>query len=101
MKARAVPHLLEILDVTERIGARAWKTRVLNTIGWCFSELGAHELAINFNERASLLSEEVGDPEIIANSKINLALIFLDQDPCPGAFGPRAGPIRGGTHAGR
>ena len=75
---RAIQHLFEILSVTDRIGARAWKIRALNTLGWCFSELGAHDMARDYNWKAAHLADEAEDPEIIANSRINLALNFLD-----------------------
>jgi len=64
-------------DFCDRIGDRAWKSRMLNTLGWCLAEVGSHERARDVNRRAAALAHEIGDPEIIANSEINLALNAL------------------------
>jgi DNA-binding NtrC family response regulator/tetratricopeptide (TPR) repeat protein len=64
-------------DFCDRIGDRAWKSRMLNTLGWCLAEIGSHERAREANLRASALAHEIGDPEIVANSEINLALNAL------------------------
>jgi hypothetical protein len=34
------------------IGDRAWKTRLLNTLGWCFAEIGSFDRARATNESA-------------------------------------------------
>src|SRR5690606_14713574 len=60
-----------------RIGDRAWKSRLLNTLGWCYSEIGAHDRAKEFDARAAALGHQLGDPEIVANSEINLAVDHL------------------------
>jgi tetratricopeptide (TPR) repeat protein len=64
-------------EFCDRIGDRAWKSRMLNTLGWCLAEIGSHERAREANLRASTLAHDIGDPEIIANSEINLALNAL------------------------
>jgi tetratricopeptide (TPR) repeat protein len=46
---------------------------LLNTLGWCFAEIGSFTKAREFNERAAAIAHEIGDPEIISNSEINLA----------------------------
>jgi hypothetical protein len=74
---RAVAQLTEAYEVCDRIGDRAWKSRLLNTLGWCFGEIGSRDRARDFNRRASALSREIGDPEIVANSEVNLALDAL------------------------
>jgi tetratricopeptide (TPR) repeat protein len=71
--------LREAHALCERIGDRAWRSRMLNTLGWCFAEVGAHDLAQRYNERAADLAQQIGDPEIIANAHINLALNHLHQ----------------------
>jgi len=70
---RAIPDLQEMVELCDRIGDRAWKTRVLNTLGWCFAEFGAHARARTFNEQAAAIARELGDPEIVANAEVNLA----------------------------
>jgi transcriptional regulator with AAA-type ATPase domain/tetratricopeptide (TPR) repeat protein len=70
---RALAQLTEAAEVCERIGDRVWKSRLLNTIGWCLGEIGSHARAREYNARAAALAREVGDPEIVGNSEINLA----------------------------
>ena len=71
---RALSMLRESVDLCQRIGDRAWRTRMLNTTGWVLAELGAEDAALAANAAATKLAHEVGDPEIVANSEINLAL---------------------------
>jgi class 3 adenylate cyclase/tetratricopeptide (TPR) repeat protein len=71
---RALRLLEDGCGLTERIGDRAWDTRLLNTLGWCHAEIGNHRQALAYNERAARIAREVGDAEIIANAEINLAL---------------------------
>src|SRR4029077_3286974 len=70
---RALDQLTEATNVCERIGDKAWKSRLLNTLGWCLAEIGGHARAREHNVSAAALAHEVGDPEIIRNSEINLA----------------------------
>jgi tetratricopeptide (TPR) repeat protein len=70
----ALKRLSEALSITERLGDRAWRTRLLNTLGWFYAEVGADARALEFNQRAVVLAREIGDPEIIVNSEINVAL---------------------------
>jgi len=69
----AIAMLEEAFHVCDRIGDRAWKSRLLNTLGWCFAEIGDVARARPYNERAAALAREIGDPEILANADINLA----------------------------
>ena len=71
---RALDWLGEAHAITERIGDRAWRTRLLNTLGWCYTELGDDARAREYNVRACVLAREFGDPEIIVNGEINLAM---------------------------
>jgi len=74
---RALARLTDAADVCRRIGDRAWTSRLLNTLGWCHAEIGAAHSARDFNERAAAIARVVGDPEIVANSEINLATNWL------------------------
>ena len=69
----ALAQLEEAYALCDRIGDRAWKSRLLNTLGWCCAEIGSVERAREYNERAAALAREIGDPEILANADINLA----------------------------
>ncbi len=73
----ALALLLEACDLCERIGDRAWRSRILNTLGWCYAEIGAVDRAREHNQRAHALAREIGDPEILANAAINLAFNHL------------------------
>jgi class 3 adenylate cyclase/tetratricopeptide (TPR) repeat protein len=74
---RTIADLQETVELCDRIGDRAWKTRVLNTLGWCFAEFGAHERARASNEQAAAIARDLGDPEIVTNAEVNLALNHL------------------------
>jgi tetratricopeptide (TPR) repeat protein len=69
----AIAELQAAYDLCDRIGDRAWKTRLLNTLGWCFGEFGSHDRARWYNEQSSLIAQAMGDPETMANCGINLA----------------------------
>ena len=60
------------VTLTDRLGDRAWKSRLLNTLGWCLSEMGSHDRAREYNERGVEIARELDDDEIIANAEINL-----------------------------
>ncbi len=64
-------------DLCDRIGDRAWKSRMLNTLGWCYAEMRSVERAREYNEAGAVLAREIGDPEILSNADINLALNHL------------------------
>jgi transcriptional regulator with AAA-type ATPase domain/tetratricopeptide (TPR) repeat protein len=89
----ALARLTEAYEVCDRIGDRAWKTRLLNTLGWCFAEIGAHARAREYNQRAHAMAHAIGDPEIVSNSQINLALNHLALGDVDGATG-HIEPIR-------
>jgi class 3 adenylate cyclase/tetratricopeptide (TPR) repeat protein len=71
---RALTMLRESTDLCERIGDRAWRSRLFNTTGWLLAEIGAEATSRASNEAATRLALELGDSEIVANSQINLAL---------------------------
>jgi tetratricopeptide (TPR) repeat protein len=96
----ALVQLEEAYSVCDRIGDRAWKSRMLNTIGWCYAEIGAPERAGEFNERARTLARELGDPEILANAAINLArnhLALGDVDRAAAELAPIEAELLHGT----
>ncbi len=74
---KAIEMLRAASEICERIGDRAWNSRMLNTLGWVYAEIGAHDIALDLNQRAAAIARDFGDPEIIANSEINLALNHL------------------------
>ncbi len=71
---RALRLLGDGRDFTERIGDRAWASRLLNTLGWCHAEIGDHARARGFNQSAAGVARELGDQEIIVNAEVNLCL---------------------------
>jgi DNA-binding NtrC family response regulator/tetratricopeptide (TPR) repeat protein len=73
----AIALLDNAYELCDRIGDRAWKSRMLNTLGWCFAEIGNAERARDYNQRAAALAREIGDPEILSNADINLAINHL------------------------
>jgi tetratricopeptide (TPR) repeat protein len=82
----AIGLLEEAYQLCDRIGDRAWKSRLLNTLGWCFAELGSARRARVYNERAAALAKEIGDPEILANADVNLAQNHLAMNDVAGAL---------------
>ncbi|HYR96234.1 MAG TPA: sigma 54-interacting transcriptional regulator, partial [Candidatus Binatus sp.] len=74
---RALARLTEATEVCRRIGDRVWTSRLLNTLGWVYAEIGSPTHAREHNERAATLAHAVGDPEIVRNSEINLAANWL------------------------
>lgn len=73
----ALALLEDAYHLCDRIGDRAWKSRMLNTLGWCFAEMRSVERAREHNEAGAVLAREIGDPEILANADVNLALNHL------------------------
>ena len=76
------------LELSDRIGDRAVKARMLNTMGWFHAEIGCHSHAIKYNRMGTDLAREIvdlglvaGAPELYANAAINLAgnLIALGE----------------------
>jgi hypothetical protein len=73
----ALTLLRDAYDLCDRIGDRAWKSRMLNTLGWCYAEMCSVDRARECNEAGAALAREIGDPEILSNADINLALNHL------------------------
>lgn len=74
----AIAVLEEAHQTCVRIGDRAWRSRMLNTLGWCYAEIGSTAIAREHNDLAAALAREIGDPEILSNAAINLAANQLE-----------------------
>jgi tetratricopeptide (TPR) repeat protein len=68
------------LDLSTRIGDRALRSRLINTLGWYFAECGAHDRSSEANAQSAELAREMMElglvasaPEIHGNATINLA----------------------------
>lgn len=77
---QALGSLREAIALCDRIGDRALKARNLNTLGWCYAELGCHADAEPYNLEGTRIAAEMielgyvpGAPELHANAAINLA----------------------------
>jgi tetratricopeptide (TPR) repeat protein len=76
----ALAAIRDALDLSSRIGDRALRSRLLNTLGWYFAECGAHDRASEANAQSAELAREMMElglvadaPEIHNNATINLA----------------------------
>jgi class 3 adenylate cyclase/tetratricopeptide (TPR) repeat protein len=73
----ALVSLKDALELSERLGNKAVKCRVLNTLGWVYGELYNLEPAIRYNQEGAEAAYKIGDPEIIRNAEINLGDNYL------------------------
>jgi tetratricopeptide (TPR) repeat protein len=78
--ADALARLDQAVQLAERIGDRALTARLRNTMGWLYAEIGCHQIAAEYNRRASATAHEMvslglvpGAPELYGNAAINLA----------------------------
>lgn len=78
--AEALRLIRDADQLAERIGDRHQRSRMLNTLGWIYGELGADELAEDSNRRSASTALELLDLELVAgvneihgNACINLA----------------------------
>jgi tetratricopeptide (TPR) repeat protein len=76
----ALSLLGESLMIVERIGLRSTQARLLNTMGWCYGEMGAHERSKQLNSRSVEIAGTLvelnlvaGADELYANAGVNLA----------------------------
>lgn len=74
---KALAALIKGLALTVKAGDEFTQNRMLNSLGWLYSECGDLESAMDFNRRASEGVWKEGHPETIANAELNLADIFL------------------------
>jgi class 3 adenylate cyclase/tetratricopeptide (TPR) repeat protein len=77
---RAIATFRTACELSDRIGDRALKARLLNSLGWCLAEIDCHSRAREYNERSLALAREMVEakllaaaPEIYANAGVNLA----------------------------
>jgi class 3 adenylate cyclase/tetratricopeptide (TPR) repeat protein len=75
--AAALVALQDALALSDRLGDKIVKCRVLNTLGWVYGEIYNLEAAIRYNREGAEASYKVGDPEIIRNAEINLGDDYL------------------------
>jgi tetratricopeptide (TPR) repeat protein len=63
------------LASSERIGENLIRIRLLNTLGWIYGELQAHQKAMVWNRKGIKAAQAVGfpDPEVESNARLNLA----------------------------
>ncbi len=73
----ALASLQDTLSLSDRLGDKIFRCRVLNTLGWVYGELYNLEAAIRYNREGAEASYQVGDPEIIRNAEINLGDDYL------------------------
>ena len=67
----------EGLTLSDKVGDEVWRHRILNGLGWLWSEMGDLDRALDFNRRGSENSRKRGDHETIGNSEVNLGDVFL------------------------
>ena len=65
------------LALEEKVGNEPIRHRLLNCLGWLYSELGDLDRALDLNYHGSEEARKRGDPETIANAELNLGDIFL------------------------
>jgi tetratricopeptide (TPR) repeat protein len=73
----ALATLEEGLALSEKLGDEVQRLRLLNSLGWLYSELGNLDHALDFNQRGAKEARKRGNPETIANAEINLGDVFL------------------------
>src|SRR5207249_4529581 len=74
---QAIAILVEGVALSDRLGDKIFKCRILNSLGWVYGELYNLEPAIRYNTEALEASYKLGDPEIIRNAEINLGDYYL------------------------
>src|SRR4030095_7235438 len=78
--AAALAGLQDASALSDRLGDKIFKCRVLNSLGWVYEEIYNLETAIRYNREGAEASYKVGDPEIIRNAEINLGDDYLLLD---------------------
>ena len=67
----------EGLALSEQVGDEAIHHRLLNCLGWLYSELGDLDRAQVLNEQSAQIGRRRGDPGSIPNAEANLGEIYL------------------------
>lgn len=72
-------------NLSDRLGDKVWKSRILNTLGWLYGELYNIDSAVLYNHDGLRTAWRQGDPEIIRNAAINLGDCYLLKEDLPTA----------------
>jgi tetratricopeptide (TPR) repeat protein len=67
------------LALTEKVGDEYQRPKILNSLGWLYSECGNLDRALDLNRQGAEMARKLGYPEPIANAELNLGDIFLAQ----------------------
>jgi tetratricopeptide (TPR) repeat protein len=73
----ALARFEEGLFLSEKVGDEIYHHRLLNALGWLYSQLGDLTCALDLNRWSAEGARKRGDPETIANAEINLGDILL------------------------
>jgi DNA-binding SARP family transcriptional activator len=76
----ALSTLREALRLAEEAGDRYFLPRLLNTVGWVYSDLGDLRQAEEWNRRSIAVARETGWLEAEANARVNLGTDALRRD---------------------
>lgn len=69
----ALQALQEGTKMGEINGERFWSSRIPNTVGWIYSEVLDPETALKYNLLGVTAAQQAGQPEVEANSHLNLS----------------------------
>ena len=69
----ALQTLHEGMQVGEINGERHWVSRIPNTVGWIYSQILDFETALKYNLQGIVAAQQSGQPEVEANSHLNLS----------------------------
>ena len=75
----ALSTIKEGLALSEKLGDEVFGHRILNGLGWLYSECGDLDRAIDLSQQAAARARKRGDPETISNPELNLSDVFLAQ----------------------
>ena len=73
----------EGLALATKVGDEIWRHRLLNCLGWYWTELGDLKRATQFNREGAEGGRKRGDPETVANSEVNLGDVLIAQGDLP------------------
>jgi class 3 adenylate cyclase/tetratricopeptide (TPR) repeat protein/ribosomal protein L40E len=75
----ALSTIKEGLALSEKLGDEVFGHRILNGLGWLYSECGDLDRAIDLSQQAAARARKRGDAETISNPELNLSDVFLAQ----------------------
>jgi tetratricopeptide (TPR) repeat protein len=67
------------LERAEQVEAEVMRLRFLNSLGWLFSECGALDRSLHYNQLSAQDAHKRGNPEILADAELNRADCWLAQ----------------------